>query len=331
MRLKLAAALLAATLCAAAPATAAGTDPLSASKIQLEQANARFSRGRQLFDRKKFDEALVEFRASHDIVASPNARLFMARCLKELGRIVEAYVELGRTAIEGKELASQDARYVKAAESASSERAELESKIGFIAVTVEHATPETKLKVGNEELRRAAWNEQTPVVPGTTELVVETPGRKAVSKTVTVAAGQHTSVSVDAKPDEPAAVREPVVETKPVEVSSGGSLLRPLAYVAGGIGIVGVATFVIAGAAANSTFNTLNTDCHGPCPPSKANDISSGKTQQTIANVGLAVGIVGLAAGTTLFVLSLSSKKKDAAPVTSLVLTPAFIGVRGTL
>lgn len=41
--------------------------------------------------------------ASLDIVASPNTRLYIGRCLRDMGRTVEAYVELGRAAVEAKE------------------------------------------------------------------------------------------------------------------------------------------------------------------------------------------------------------------------------------
>ena len=48
---------------------------------------------------------------------------------------------------------------------------------------------------------------------------------------------------------------------------------------------------------ARSTYNDSNSACHGgPCPSDKDGEISSGKTQQTVANVALAVGVVGAAA-----------------------------------
>ena len=72
-----------ATVCAALLASSiAWADPVApgqATAVQREQANARFLRGKQLFSDKSYDAALVEFRASADIVASPNARLYIAR------------------------------------------------------------------------------------------------------------------------------------------------------------------------------------------------------------------------------------------------------------
>ena len=316
-------------------ALAAGADPLTASKIQREQAGARFTRGHQLYDRKDYEGALSEFRASLDIVASPNARLFVARSLRELGRLVEAYVEFGRTAVEGKELAREDSRYAKAADSATAERADLEPKLAFVTVTVDHAAPEATLKVAGEEIRRAAWGEQAPLMPGDAEIVVETSGRAPVSKRVTLTAGQHLAVAIDAAAGD-STTPEPPPSPPPDETEASNASrarLRPFAYAAGGVGAVGLVVFAIEGANASSTYDNLKNNCRVPCP-SMADQISSGKTAQTIANVSLAVGLVGIAAGVTLFVFSLPHKKearREPAPTTSLVFSPGFVGVRGTL
>src|SRR5580704_11670159 len=68
------------------------------------------------------DEAAAEFDKSYAIVSSPNALFFLARCDRERGKLVTAYAELGRTAAEAREHASEDTRYVKTAQAASDER-----------------------------------------------------------------------------------------------------------------------------------------------------------------------------------------------------------------
>ena len=70
-----------------------------------------FLRGKDFLGKKDYEHALAEFRASHDIVASPNTRLEIARCLRAMGKVVEAYAELGRTTVESKEMVAQDNRY----------------------------------------------------------------------------------------------------------------------------------------------------------------------------------------------------------------------------
>jgi hypothetical protein len=308
-------------------ARADGALPGSATPVQRVQAQARFVRGRELMAKKQYEQALREFRASHEIVTSPNTRLEIGRCLRVMGRPVAAYAELGRTAVEAKELLAQDNRYQRAYDSAMAERAEIEPQLGFVSLSIENPADDTKVSVGGEELRRAAWNEPAPVVAGSTQIVVSTSGHAPVSRTVQLSAGQRTSLTIDAQSGErlgePSA--EPVPPPRPVEAHS--SPLRTWAYVAGGVGGAGLVTFAIAGAMAHSTYNDLNGACGGgPCPQSKAGEISSGKTQQTVANVGLGVAVVGAAAGVTLFVLSMPRAPSSAA----VVVGPSWMGVRGS-
>jgi hypothetical protein len=110
--------------------------------------------------------------------------------------------------------------------------------------------------------------------------------------------------------------------------------LRPFAYVAGGVGVAGLATFAIFGLMSNSTFSDLQSACpssHGGCSPSagKSDEISSGQTQQLVANIGLVAGLVGVAAGATLFILSMPPKSPVANA--ALVVAPGYLGVKGSL
>jgi hypothetical protein len=316
-------------LSTAAPALAAGVLPGAATPVQREQAQSRFLRGKDFLAKKRYDEALAEFRASHEIVASPNTLLEIARCLRQQGRTVAAYAELGRAQVEAKELVGQDNRYQRAYDAAAAERSDLEPQLGFVTMTIVNATDQSRVTVGGEEIRRAAWGEPAPVAAGGTEIVVETPGSPPVKRSVTLAAGQKTQVTIDAHPAEapqPAAP-EPTPEPQP-EQASGTKSARTWAYVAGGVGVAGLVTFGIAGAMAKSTYDDLASTCNGACPPSKNDEIASGKTQQTIANVGLAVGIVGLATGAALFFFV--KPKSASASSTALVAGPGWMGMRGS-
>lgn len=314
----------------AAIAVAAGAMPVDATPVQREQAQARFQRARDLMAKKQYEQALVEFRASHDIVASPNTRLEIARCLHLMGRLVAAYAELGRTAIEARELTAQDNRYKRTGDAATSERSEIEPQLGFVALTIENPAEGTRVVVGGEELRRAAWAEPAPVAPGAADVVVETPGHAPVKRTVSLAAGQRTSLTIDAQSGEVAQAAQPAPPPPATQQPKNLAAVRPWAYVAGGVGAAGLLTFAIGGAMAKSTYDDLNSACGGgPCPPSKTGEISSGKTQETIANVGLVVGAVGAVAGVTLYVMSLS--KSTPSSNAAIVVSPGWIGVRGSL
>ncbi|AKV01681.1 hypothetical protein AKJ09_08344 [Labilithrix luteola] len=323
-------------LSATAPsvAWAAGVTPGEATPVQREQAQSRFLKGRDLYNQKKYDAAIVEMRASLDIVASPNTRLFIGRSLRDMGKTVAAYVELGRAAVEARELARDDARYQKTAQAAADERAELEPKLGFVDVTIAHAAPNTTLRIAGDDVRPGGWSEPLPVLPGDSEIIVETPGRSPITRTVHLTAGKHESVAIDAGTEGDSSDGA----TASVDASTrSGNKLRPIAYVAGGVAAVGLATFVVAGLMSNGTYSDLEAACGSKsCPPGHEDDISKGRTQQTIANVGLGVFVVGAAASVTLFVLS-SSKQADTAataqnkhrPGTRLTASPSFVGLEG--
>ncbi|HEY2515227.1 MAG TPA: tetratricopeptide repeat protein [Polyangiaceae bacterium] len=327
MRLCLFAACLLAATAASVPALASGVDPDAATPLQREQAQSRFGRGRQLFEQKKYREALGEFEGSHDIVASPNARLYIAHCRRELGELVAAYEEFGRAATEARERATGDPRYLKTAEAAERERDALAPKLGFVTITVEHATADTKLTIAGEEIKSAAWSEAAPVLPGTTEILAQTPGRPPGRTTATVSAGERKRVTVDAGLPAPVAAAPEPAPAPPPPPEGPTQPTRTIAYLSGGIGVIGFATFAVFGMMAKSTYDGLQRECSGPCTSDHSGEIHSGETQQTVANVGLVVGAVGAVAGVTLFLVSRPAKRE--APAAALQVGPSWVGVRG--
>jgi hypothetical protein len=320
---------LAFTMSLAPFAHAAGVLPGEATPVQREQAQSRFLRAKDLMSKHKFDEALGELRASQEIVASPNTRLQIARCLLALGKKVAAYVEFGRTAVEAKELLTQDNRYQKAFAAATAERAEIEPQLGFVTMTIANPADATTVTVGGEPIQRAAWSDPAPVVAGTTSVVLVTPGHSPVERNVTLAPGPRVALTIDAQSGAPSEVAPAApAATSPSAGLSGPSPVRIGAYVAGGVGVLGLATFAVFGAMASSTYNDLNHACgNGPCPSSKSSEISSGKTQETLANVGLVVGALGVGAGVTLFVLSMP--RGASAASAGIVVSPGWAGLRG--
>jgi hypothetical protein len=322
-----------ALLCSSsASALADGVLPSEATPVQREQAQARFARGKELFAKRTFDDALTQFKASHDIVASPNARLQMGRCLRAMGKFVAAYAEFGRAIVEAKELSASDNRYKLANDAAMVERGELQPLLGFVTLTITNPADETRVTVGGDEIRRAAWAEPVPASAGVTEIVVETPGHQPVKTSVTLTQGAKTSLTIDAQSGEPlveAAAAPPPPAPPPPAPPPEPSALRPWAYVAGGVGAAGLAVFAVSGLLARATYDDLASKCGGPCPPNKAGEISSGKTQQTAADVGLVFGILGAGAGVSLFILSIP--KIGSAPPMSAVVSPGWVGVRGSL
>jgi hypothetical protein len=346
----LASSVLACTMLVATAGRASGVSPGDATAAQKKEATSHFTAGKQAAEAKSWEKAQSELRASLDIVDSPNARLVLARTLRDSGDLAGAWAEYGKTLDDAAQLAAKEPRYQEAVNAATTERGELEAKLAFVTVTLAHGPPDASLKVGGRTIPPDQWSAPIFVPAGTVDVVVaDAAGKELARKTVAATLGQKTAVELDAQPPPPPA---PVVPAAPsaddvppsdtvapardesATTSGGRSKLRPYSYVAGGVGVAGFAVFGIFGAMEKSTYHNLQSACPGnACPPDKSSDISSGKTQETVANVGLVVGIAGIAAGATLLVLSLggSSPTTPAAPSTSLVVAPNFIGLRGAL
>lgn len=288
---------------------------------QDEKAGAQktFEAGTKLYDAHRYKEALTALRASYQILSSPNSHLMVARCLRELGKNREAYQEFLAVADEAREKGD---KYAAAGTAATEEGDEVKQRLGFVTVHVTGSQEGVTVAIGDQPIDAATIGAPVPVEPGTLVVSAKAADGSSARAEVTLAAGASETVELQLVPpskDEPPPPPPPEPPKVVVDTGGKGAPLRTWAYVAGGAGVVGLATFAIFGSMANSKYNDLNDACHGgPCGPGHEDDISSGKTDQLIANVGLGVGIVGLGVGTALFFISGKSDKTEAPSATNV-------------
>ncbi len=294
----------------------------SAPSSDAATAKARFDKGKTLYNAKNFADALVEFRASYSTYKSPNSHFFIANCLRDLGRLAEAHIEYDRVAAEARTAGEQ---YAGAVDAALAERDAITPKIVFVNITTPGSQTDSAVSVGGVDVTPDLMGKPIPVMPGSIEVRLSAPGKTTVTQNVTGAAGETKTVTIEFPPAE-----TPGGEEQP----GGGKKLTPMrigAIAAAGVGVVGMILFAVEGSASNTSYDNLQAKCGGPCPQSFAADIDKGRTQQIVANVGLGVGIAGLAIGGTLFVLSMKKKPADATqPQTTWLIGPGSLGVRGT-
>jgi len=304
------------------PASANAQPPAAApSPEAVTEAKAHFEKGSNLFKSNSFAEALEEFRASYKAVASPNSHLYIARCMREMGQLVDAYLEFEKVTAEAQ---TSGEKYAQTGETAKVERDELNPKIALVSANVTTAELGATLTIGGKEVPQDRWGKPFPAMPGNVDVRLEAPGKTAATQSVSAAGGETKDVTIG-------------FAAAPIDggEQGGGSKMSGMrigAFAAAGVGLAGFVTFAVAGSMSNSTYDKLKSSCgEGPCPQEFAADVDKGKTQQTVANVGLIIGAVGVAAGATLFVLSLR-KKSDAPtePTTSLLIGPTSLGLRGS-
>jgi tetratricopeptide (TPR) repeat protein len=286
-----------------------------------KKATALFGKALDLYNAKKYALALEQFKLSYAEVPSPNSHLYIARCMGRLGDMHTAYNEFDKVIAESAERGKTEDKYLRTGETARLERDELLSKVALVTVNVAHPGPTTTVRLGDAEIAREQWDKPFAIPPGAVEAKISAGDRVIASQSATIAAGQSHTLVLDA-----AAAPVVAIGTDPEgqpTTKSSKSALRPAGIIVGSVGVAGFVLF--------ATYSSLEKECGtGPCPTSRADDISSGKTQQTLANVGLVVGAVGVAAGATLLVLSLGKGKSAPAPTTGLIVGPGYVGVNGT-
>ena len=83
----------------------------TAADVMLPEAREQYRLGLELYDGRQYEEALEKFRASNVIYPSPNSQLYVARCLRSVGRTAEAIEAYERTVRMAGERASTDLKY----------------------------------------------------------------------------------------------------------------------------------------------------------------------------------------------------------------------------
>ncbi|MBL8605467.1 MAG: hypothetical protein JNK72_26285 [Myxococcales bacterium] len=279
-------------------ASAQTAQPATPTTTSATAAQARFDRGRTLYEANDFAAALPEFRASLELFRSPNTRLYIGLCLLRLNQLGEAYAELDRTFREASDLAGTDRRYENTRGLARRELDGLAPRIGRLTVTVARTVPGLSVRVGEGELPAAAYGVELPYTPGDVVVRAEAPGYQSFSQTVHLSARAQSGVNVVlsasqvARPTpsaEPVRVQVEGPEPSPSTVRVGGGV-RTAGFVVLGLGVAGLGAFGVLGNLASNRYNDLLGVCRGRCPSSRNAEIEEGEQYELMANVALGVG-----------------------------------------
>ena len=318
-------------------ASASGVPPEQATPEQKEVASTKYAEAKKAYEGGRVAHALVGFRASYDVVASPNTKLMVAKALDGLGLFAKAYGE-ARAATLQAESAADPAKYADAAAAARALMIVLRPQIGLVKVVV--SVPDaTKLSVGGADVAREDWAMAVPVGSGDVKVALTTPAGVKI-KTVTLAIGDEASVAFDLTETAEAGPIAQDAPPQPTEEEGGGFTpfgggpdQRLVAYIAGGVGVAGFTLFGIFGALHLGKHNDLEEACpNGICRPELAEDADSGRTYQTVANVSLVIGLVGVAGGAALFLTSFRGEGDEARRSHSpqIGVGPGTLSLRGT-
>jgi hypothetical protein len=327
------------------PAAAAAPQPSDAPE-QQDGADAKtlFLRGGKLFAQQRFAEALAALEQSYQLQPSPNSNLLIARCLRDLGRLVEALEHFQATENEARArvAAGESKKYRDTQEAAATEGSEVRQRLGTIHIQVTHAPEASVVEVDGKPTQLPADGALDVLhATGQAVIVVRPPSGAPAMRTVQVVAGGESSVSIEVAPEAPppdkGPVKDPVKETVTAKVLEGAPRQRPwaapAALVSGGVGLLGFGLFAGFGAHSQAIYQDLESACAPRCEGRK-DEVEKGAREQTIANASLVVGIAGAAAAAAFTVLALSASPRESKPRSSgkIELTLGFSGaaVRGS-
>lgn len=288
-----------------------------ASKAELKSATESFQIGVAALDAERFQEALDSFQRSYAIVASPNSRMMVGRCLVKLGRLTEAYRELSHTISEVNESVQAQKKYKKTLETAQKELDEIKPRLSFVRLR-----PPARVTLLGKEIDSSTWADSLPVMPGTVALELVFPDGRKVLKQLTLKPGESTEFVADAPATQQTAPTRPNLTTEAPKADRTDALERKtVGYVAGAVGVIGVGVFVGVGLVGAASYGDSHADCTAlGCPSAAVDNEGKESLLRGIGYTGLGVGVLGLGAATWLLLSG-----GDSAQTTALGIAPGKI------
>jgi hypothetical protein len=270
----------------------ASAEPAAAS---AKDDKARFADAVRSYKAGDFAHALPEFEALARETGSPNAELYVGYCYAGLERPADAYAAFELAA----RTAGSEERYAETRTAALNELSNLTLHIAKIVVSPVEQPPGLVVKVDGVVLDPEAFGSHRVFPAGDHRVEATATDRDPIVRDVHVEGGETKTVTLYfPKREAPAPGRT----AAPISDENRGSGLRTAGFVAAGVGGAGLIAFVVGGLEARSVYNDLNRECGGsPCTDTAhQRDVDSGKSWQTVANVGLVVGGIGVATSATL-------------------------------
>jgi hypothetical protein len=201
------------------PSLAVAQPAKPSTNARTAQADAAFTRGKDLMAAEKFAEACVAFEESQRIDPRVPTLMNHANCreknaqLATASRLFSEVVEQLRNATDPDSLALRNV---------SSDRvASLAPRLSYLTLKVTGSPAGLELRRGDALLPAAQWNQAVPVDGGTYLLTASAPGQQPWTSTITVRPeGDKQTVEVPALAAEPSS-SAPIVEVRdPVTASS---------------------------------------------------------------------------------------------------------------
>jgi tetratricopeptide (TPR) repeat protein len=302
-----------------------------ASPGSQEFARAAYGRGVEAYSAENYKLAHEQFSLAEEAFPSPNIELMLGRSLMKLGRWLEA-----RALLQRAQAGSTTPKYANTAKLAAEELALTEKQLAHVELEIAGAKADDQLTINGNAVDRAAWAKPIDLDPGPVRIELSRPGVPKATKQFVLGPGEKQHVALSLPAPEPVAAAAPKAKAKAEQPAPAAALdatqaqpqpsdhappasesrspwLRGLSYVLAGVGVAGFAGFVGFGVYSHDHYEKFDELCPAgkECHPSYRWLETKGQTYQTLANVSLVAGSVALAAGVTLWIVTISPGRAE--------------------
>ncbi|MCC6557382.1 MAG: hypothetical protein IT372_30900 [Polyangiaceae bacterium] len=267
-----------------------------AARAEGSAAEALFLEGRAALENGDYETACRKFQASLDVSGAIGPLLNLADCEEKRGRLATALSLWQKGAARLADKPKDERRKVV------QERIEvLEERAPTISLSLAPgAPPGTRVRVDGAEV--ADLSRPIPLDPGDHEVIASAKGREDDRATVTLFPGNHRTLAI--APGRPIG-GDLVAPVRGGSGGGGGGGLRTAGFIAGGVGIAGLAAFGVTGGLMLAKKSVVDDHCDASrrCDQEGADAAEAGRTLGIVNGIALGVGLAGVALGTTLIVI----------------------------
>jgi hypothetical protein len=279
-------------------------------------AGALFEKGVADMEASRFDSACPAIEESQRIDPRPGTLFTLAECNARWGKVASSaaqyqeYVDL-----VSRLTTDQQARHKARVEIARTQLKKLKPTVPTLTLVLPADAPRGTFVTRNGEvLKGAALGLPLPIDPGEYLIVTHVPGapdretRVSIQlndqKRLPLEVASAQEVPANAAPAAPPSAPSSAAEHVAATPETHGSNHKTAAYVAGGIGLAGIAVGSVTGVLVFSKKHTVSGNCSGAeCNDTGLAAANSGKNLAFVSDIGFGVGIAGLALG-AVFLLS---------------------------
>jgi hypothetical protein len=257
-------------------------------------AQTLFDQARELMGAGKYGEACAKFAESQRLDPGGGTMLNLALCHEKQGKIATAWADFH----EALSAALRDRR--KEREKLAREHLQsLEPRLPKLTLQVaQPAPPDMEVKLDGAPVARTAWGTPVPIDPASHVIQATAPGKKPWRATFSMREAEQRVTTVPLLEDEP---QPPVAATAPVP-PSGHDVEAPRssrphtgAYIAGGIGVLGLAVGTYFGLRAIDERKQADPHCSDTtCKPAGFDHNENAVRDAWISDAAFGVGLVGV-------------------------------------